>query len=129
MIQKDDKYIEDCLVTETNDFEGISSRLENRNTVRLLHAGLGVATEAAEIADILKKHVYYGKPLDKTHLKEEIGDVLYYLAIAIDALDSDFQTLKDANIAKLKTRYPDGFEKNKALKRDVEAEYRAMEDV
>ena len=117
-----------CLVTENNDFDGIKGRLDDQSTVRLLHASLGVVTESAEFADVIKKHVYYGKPLDKLHLKEELGDILYYCAIAADALGIDLDSAMEANTAKLRKRYPEGFESSKAITRDVVAEYKAMEE-
>ena len=45
----------------------------------LVHMRLGMVTEIAEIADIFKKHIAYKKPIDLVHLKEEIGDVFWYI--------------------------------------------------
>lgn len=45
----------------------------------LVHMRLGMVTEIAEIADIFKKHIAYKKPIDFVHLKEEIGDVFWYI--------------------------------------------------
>jgi len=47
--------------------------------LNLTHMRLGMITEIAEIADIFKKHIAYGKPIDFVHLKEEIGDVCWYI--------------------------------------------------
>lgn len=43
------------------------------------HALLGLVTEVGELADCIKKHVVYGKELDKTNLMEECSDVFWYL--------------------------------------------------
>lgn len=95
---------------------------------RLTHASLGLCTEAAELADAVKKHIFYGKPLDKVNLVEEIGDILWYSAIVLDACQSSFDEAMDKNIAKLRKRYPQGiFSASKAIHRDVEAERVAME--
>ena len=94
---------------------------------RLLHAGMGMATESGEFLDQLKKHFFYGKPLDTVNLKEEIGDQLWYIAIALDELGSDFQTEMDRVIRKLRTRFPDRFSDESALQRDLEAERSTLE--
>lgn len=45
------------------------------------HAVLGISSELGELVDIIKRHVYYGKPLDLLHIKEEIGDIFWYQAV------------------------------------------------
>ena len=47
--------------------------------VDLLHAMLGVANEAGEILDAVKAHVIYNKPLDVSNIREELGDMEFYL--------------------------------------------------
>ena len=94
---------------------------------RLIHAGLGLCTEAAELADAIKKHIFYGKDLDRVNLIEEIGDILWYSAIVLDACQSSFDDAMDRNIGKLRKRYPQGiFSASKAIHRDVEAEREAL---
>lgn len=66
---------------------------------RLEHALLGMITETGEIATEVKRMAIYGKQLDdidpktkksrREHIAEEIGDVLWYLAIASDAVGAD----------------------------------------
>ena len=77
---KTSEYIKSAIKTESNDFEPIKNRLQSEQTIRLLHAGMGLSTESAEILDSLKKHIFYGKPLDEVNLKEEMGDLFWYLA-------------------------------------------------
>lgn len=55
----------------------------------LLHCATGLVTESAELVDCIKKHVFYGKPLDVVNIKEEIGDILWYIAIAVRIFDLD----------------------------------------
>jgi len=114
-------YIKLALTTESNDFEAIKSRVTDEN-IRLLHAGIGLATEAGETLDALKKHVFYGQDLDKGNLAEETGDLVWYLAIVLDVLGLSFDDIMEANIKKLKTRYPEGFTKHEALNRDTKKE-------
>lgn len=95
---------------------------------RLTHASLGLCTEAAELADAIKKHIFYGKPLDKVNLVEEVGDILWYASIVLDACQSSFDEAMYKNIAKLRKRYPQGiFSASRAIHRDVEAEREVLE--
>lgn len=82
--------------------------LDEREMVKM--ASMGLAGEAGELVDMLKKHVYHGIPLDIEGVRSECGDVLWYLVCLIVAIGLDFQEVARANIAKLKRRYPDGFE-------------------
>lgn len=54
-----------------------------------------------------------GHELDKEHLAKELGDVAWYIAEAATALDISLEDIFQANIDKLKRRYPDGFETKK----------------
>lgn len=120
-------YINNVLKTESIDFEAIRSRMTDKN-LRLLHAALGLATEAGEILDALKKHMFYGKPLDEVNLKEELGDTSWYQAIAIDALGTSLEDIQRVNIDKLKARYPDGFDNEKAINRNLDTEREILEE-
>ena len=52
----------------------------------LQNAALGLAGEAGEFADVIKKVSFQGHQLDQNHLAEEIGDVLWYCALAATGL-------------------------------------------
>lgn len=73
-----------------------------------LHAAVGIAGEAGEIIDAVKKYWVYNKPLDKDNLREELGDILFYIQAMATLLETDIQALTEANIAKLMKRYPAG---------------------
>ena len=80
---------------------------------RLLTAAVGICSEGGEFADICKKLAWHGKEFDeqtRTHLKKELGDVCWYMAQAMIALDTSFEEVIDINIAKLSDRYPGGFD-------------------
>lgn len=115
-------YIEQSEKTENKDFSGISSRLQSDDVLRLLHAGLGVSGESGEFVDSLKKHIFYGSEMDEINLKEELGDMLWYIALACRVLNTTFEELQDLNIKKLSKRYPDKFSKENAENRDTENE-------
>lgn len=78
-------------------------------TFDLLHATLGAAGEAGELADQVKKHIFYSKPLDIANMREEIGDIMWYIALACRTLNFDLDELLDENIAKLQKRYPEKY--------------------
>lgn len=96
-------------------------------TPGLLHAAFGMVTEAGEFADALKKAMFYGKDLDRTNLIEELGDSLWYIAIACHELGIDLDQVFGINIAKLKARFPEKFEEHKSLFRDLEKEREILE--
>lgn len=121
------EYIQDAIRTESTDFAGMNNRLNEDGTKRLLHAGIGLSTEAGEFLDALKKHIFYGKELDRVNLKEELGDLFWYMAIACDELDIEFEPIMKRNIEKLKARYGEKFSETRAEIRDLEKEREILE--
>ncbi len=93
----------------------------------LLHGAIGISTEAGEILDAFKKNIYYKKELDVVNLKEEIGDVMWYVAILCRELNLDMGDILQTNIDKLKARYPDKFTNHQALFRDLKTERTILE--
>jgi NTP pyrophosphatase (non-canonical NTP hydrolase) len=69
----------------------------------------GLAGEAGEYVDLLKKVKYQGKTLDKEKAKKELGDAMFYIAVGCIALDTSLKEIIDGNTEKLSARYPDGF--------------------
>lgn len=119
-------YIEEAKRTESDAFSiAVADRLAHRP--RLLHAAMGLVTESGEFLDNFKKHIYYGKPFDATNVVEEIGDVLWYCAIALDCVGMSFEQCMERNIHKLRTRYPEKFNQTDAIDRDLDAERLALE--
>lgn len=53
----------------------------------LAHYALGLCEEAGELAGVIKKHVFYGHPLDRDKLIKEAGDVLWYMTSLLDTVD------------------------------------------
>ena len=84
---------------------------------RLLTAALGLNGEASEFSEIVKKCIFQGKEYSlDTHEKliDELSDVMWYIAQGCIALDISIEELMDINMAKLKDRYPKGFDKDKS---------------
>ena len=119
-----EKYIEKAIKTEARQNSWTTERLIKSN--RLLHAAMGATTEANEILDAMKKHIFYGKELDKVNLFEEVGDLFWYLAIIADVVGFSFEDAMEKNLAKLRARYGDEFDPEKALNRDLEKELEAL---
>lgn len=74
----------------------------------LLHMGVGVAGEAAELLDAIKKHTIYQKPLDIENIKEELGDLLFYMSNLMQSVGLSFEEVLQHNIDKLSVRYSKG---------------------
>ena len=111
--------------TESKVSPEIQERL--KNVARILHGAMGLQTESAELTDALKKHVFYGKPIDEINLAEEVGDLLWYCAILCEALGIEMEVVAKANVHKLKLRYGEKFSEEGALFRNLEAEGKGLE--
>jgi len=96
-------------------------------TLNLLHCAIGASTEAGELLDAFKKHIYYKKELDVVNIGEEIADIQWYLFNLCRLLDLDMEQLLEANIAKLKARYGEKFSTEKAINRDLDTERNILE--
>lgn len=83
----------------------------------LLLGAVGLAGEAGEVADIVKKHVFHGHDLDRAHALEELGDILWYVAWTAAALGSSLSEIAEGNLRKLERRYPDGFSEEASRRR------------
>lgn len=83
----------------------------------LINSVMGLCGESGEAIDIVKKWMAQGHELDKEHLAKELGDIAWYLAEAATALDIPLEDILQANIDKLKKRYPEGFDSKKSLAR------------
>lgn len=81
--------------------------------------GLGLAGEAGEVADYLKKVCFHGHELDRTKLGSELGDVLWYVAMLATKAGLSMESIMDANIDKLRCRYPNGFESERSINREM----------
>lgn len=121
------QYMNDAMVTEPLNIPVVAERLSKKDTIRLLHASTGIETEGGEIADALKRHIFYGKPIDRVNLIEEAGDLLWYIAVLLNTVDSSFDEAMDKNIAKLRARFGDKFTEHAALSRDLDKERSVLE--
>ena len=88
--------------------------LDNKTDVNLallLTGAIGIASEGGEFAEIVKKCIFQGKPLDEDaifHAKRELGDIMWYWINSCRALGLDPNEVVAENVNKLKSRYPGG---------------------
>lgn len=84
---------------------------------QLLNGVLGLTGEAGEVSDLIKKGIFHEKGIDLEHLKKELGDCAWYLAMICDACGFTLDDVMQTNIDKLKARYPEGFDTYRANNR------------
>lgn len=70
---------------------------------------LGLGGEAGEAIDLVKKHLFHGQPLDVDKFRKELGDVLWYVSALATGAGLTLEEVAEANVAKLRARYPEGF--------------------
>jgi NTP pyrophosphatase (non-canonical NTP hydrolase) len=111
-----EKFVDAVTSDASKDFVYLSDRLveldgKGANIERLLTAGVGINAEGGEFLEIIKKMVFQGKPWDdhnREHLIIELGDLLWYVAQATQALGVSFEEVVERNVKKLEKRYPGG---------------------
>jgi len=92
-----------------------------------LHMAMGASTEANELLDVYKKWFAYGKEIDLVNVKEEIFDCMWYLVNLCRMLDINLEEGMENNIAKLRKRFPEKFDKEHAINRNLDAERKILE--
>lgn len=83
----------------------------------LVDVGLGLAGEAGEVADLIKKWHSQGHELNEQKIKEELGDLFWYQAKACKIFGWTFEEIMQENIDKLKKRYGEKFSAEKSINR------------
>lgn len=106
-----------------NDYQQLAARTAKAMPtleLDLTHAALGMTTETGEFADVVKRALIYERPLEEGHLqnmKEELGDLMWYVALAATKLNIPLSEICADNIAKLARRYPEKYTNQAALAR------------
>lgn len=77
-------YIKNVLITESRDFTPLQERFSQVRNIRLLHGAIGLASELSEIQEATNT-----EEIDTVNMKEEMGDLLWYIGIMIDELRLD----------------------------------------
>jgi|TARA_B100001094_G_C18177902_1_gene799032 NTP pyrophosphatase (non-canonical NTP hydrolase) len=114
--QKYAQFVDGVTSEPSKDFDAFIYRLQelngkNSDIHRLLTAAVGLSAESGEFTEVVKKIIFQGKPYSEEnvfHMKRELGDIMWYLAQACMALNTNFNEILEMNIDKLKSRYPGG---------------------
>ena len=114
--EKYQEFVNAVTSEASTDFLALSDRLveldeKGANIERLLTAGVGINAEGGEFLEIIKKMVFQGKPWNednRDHLIIELGDLMWYVAQATQALGISMEDVLNTNIKKLSKRYPAG---------------------
>ena len=112
------RFVDEVTSDASKDAQALSDSLDvidnfGVSPERVLTAAIGISAEGGEFAEIVKKCIFQGKPMDdeaQYHMKRELGDIMWYIAQACIALGISLEDVLDTNIQKLEARYPDGFE-------------------
>jgi len=116
-LNKYQEFVEAVTSAESNYCGQFISQLQylksnsDVNFSLLLTAVIGLSAETGEFAEIPKKILFQGKPLNEEslfHMKRELGDIMWYWVNACRALNLDPNDVIAENVNKLKARYPGG---------------------
>ena len=104
-----------------NEYQESAQRTASTKTAedKLLNGLMGLNGEAGECIDILKKHLFQGHELHRHRLMDEIGDVIWYCAEVATGLGVSLDEIGQRNVAKLRVRYPQGFDSGRSIHRAV----------
>jgi len=116
-LNKYKNFVQEVTSLQSNETGALTSQLEKLekdsgvNMALLLTGAIGIASEGGEFAEIVKKCIFQGKPLDADtifHAKRELGDIAWYWINSCRALGLDPNDVLEENVNKLKARYPGG---------------------
>ena len=108
------------LAMRTNDGKSsqrLAKALEDADGVDFggfMMACLGLSGEVGEFNDTMKKIIFHEAAFDEEHLKKELGDICWYVAMMCEAFGWNLDDIMKMNIKKLRDRYPDGFDTYRA---------------
>jgi len=79
---------------------------------------IGLAGEAGEVAEIVKKAIFHQQGVDMEKMKKELGDVLWYVAALCSHLEITMEDVMTHNLDKLRARFPEGYSPERTTFRD-----------
>ena len=94
------------------EYQNLARRTQNSELSpieRIEHSLWGLSAEVGEVCGLFQK-IHQGHEFSQDALIKEIGDVLWMVAELCDANELDMGKVAEMNIAKLRKRYPAGFE-------------------
>lgn len=105
-----------------NEYQEATRRTASKDASeerRISNYVFGLNGEVGEVTDYLKKFMYHDHTLDADELEKELGDCLWYLARLSDEFGIELSNVAEKNIEKLKKRYPQGFNVQDSINREV----------
>ena len=102
---------------DANDYQKLAARTLidepgfeiSPKQIMIVWCSIGLAGEAGEIAELVKKGIFHQHGIDVEKIKKELGDVLWYVAALCTQFDLEMSEIMQQNIHKLRVRYPNGF--------------------
>ena len=88
--------------------------------------GLGISGEAGDVAGCIKKTLYHGND-QREGIRENVGDVMWYLAMICNFYGWNLEDILKENIEKLKARYPKGFTEKAAKRKNTRIDWMEKE--
>jgi len=112
-----DRFMRESELVDRETMDDMIARVDDFGA-RLIHHSMGMSGESGELLDAVKKYIMYGKELDIVNIKEECGDILWYMARMLKLIGSDFGEVMKLNNEKLNgKRYKDGYSNRAAIER------------
>lgn len=104
---------------EMNIYQQLANRTAPAGNQRSIATNLamGLAGEAGEVVDYLKKVLFHAHDFDRENLVKELGDLMWYASQLALVYDIELNEVAEKNIEKLKKRYPAGFSTTDSINR------------
>lgn len=112
-------YQEGASSTAKSDYSDLleGSDEEIQKLLEMLNWAIGLAGEAGEFADLIKKKVFHGHDVSQEEIESELGDITWYTSANCDVHDLTLEDVMKNNLEKLDNRYSDGFDKEESQNR------------
>jgi NTP pyrophosphatase (non-canonical NTP hydrolase) len=107
---------------KANEYQQLACVTKNKklNTPdSIANYSMGIAGESGELVDYIKKYLYHGHDFDLDHVRKELGDVLWYVAVLADTVGIPLDQVMEHNINKLRARFPEGFSEAASRNRTI----------
>jgi NTP pyrophosphatase (non-canonical NTP hydrolase) len=106
------------------DYPQLIVKTKNNDPMKLV---LKIVKNTCKLLDIMKKKIYYNKPIDENLFKTITNLVMLDVSDYMNTYDIDIEKSFDVNISKLKARYGEKFSSEKAINRNLETERNILE--
>lgn len=87
------------------------------NNLQKANYAMGLAGEAGELVDVIKKEIFHNHPPDLEKKINEMGDLMHYAAGVANMYNFTLEEAMEFNTNKLRKRFPNGFNSEDSIKR------------